>query len=208
MIMEMNMNKIMVIGIIVFALLFAGCAGDTEDSKVLHWTFTDPITDVEGQPWLEYDYLAPGATNATLNKTNANYTNGMTFLASGNNMYWLPDEPSPGEGLSDGAVQPNGEATKLISGVLTGGFLWIGRIEGPFDITLKYIGIDTVAGRRPVLITNDAIIESGPPTTTTIEPVIWTYSYTRTLPITVTIGCTGGAIRLHDVIINFKERNY
>ena len=196
------MKKVFLIGplalVMALAVLFAACGADTDDGSVLHWTFTEPIVDVDGNPWTAF----PDSNEVM--KTNAVLKNGLRLKAgvsADTQIYWFPDDPELYDGFSAGSIRVSGIARA------PEGFIKIGRIQGPFEITLNYTAAGGSANTRPFIRFNDAAVpqQNGEESASIYDPRTLTFAYDRPFPVTITVG-SNGSIKLFDVIITLKTK--
>ena len=189
------MKKMIICAVAV--ILLAGCI-EYPDSDTFIWTFTDPIIDVNGDPWKDF------SVSGEMMNTNAIVKSYMTIFAGVSNdtrIRWLPKAPAPYEGFTRGAIEVNGRASP------PEGFMQIGFIQGPFEITLKYTGIGSGNKRLYLRINNDDVPQiNGEDSTGILDPKVLTYNYEKPFPVTITVGSTD-SIKLFDVIITSKIIN-
>jgi len=188
--------------VFIFTILFSGCLIDVDDPNVFIWTFQESIVDINGTPWSDYNYAAEFMnTNANIRRGNVN----MSLRADANSdsrIAWMPNEPNPYDGFTRGAIQVSGAARP------PDGFIQIGRVQGPFEITLRYTGVGAPGAKRPFLRFNDDTPQvNGPDSTGIFDPQTLTFRYERPFPVVVTIG-SNDSIKLFDVIITTEMKNY
>ncbi|MDR1215388.1 MAG: Ig-like domain-containing protein [Treponema sp.] len=168
-----------------------------------------------------FQEIPAGWTDGASNNTTVTYTQGMNLLGSIRTSTFNSSFTAPADsGLSNGFIQPGGTAAN--------GFVSIASVQGPFNITLKYVAnASDENGRYPTLKIGEEGKGSIEPSTTadsewktywdsveaventtggstgTSDPKSFTHNYTGTDKVDILLLSTMNPGRLFDVIIEY-----
>ncbi|MDR1127606.1 MAG: Ig-like domain-containing protein [Treponema sp.] len=194
-------------------------------SPVRSAAFTVTITGSQELPnsrsW-NFQEIPAGWTDGASNNTTVTYTQGMNLLGSIRTSTFNSSFTAPADsGLSNGFIQPGGTAAN--------GFASIASVQGPFNITLKYVANTSSddSGRYPTLKIGEegkvsiepsaatdsewktywdsveAVENTTGGSTGTSDPKSFTHNYTGTDKVDILLLSTINPGRLFDVIIEY-----